>query len=87
MTTVSEIVDSQQLLVHNASMNIRYNTILVDMYLMQHSINRVEFCKRCRIGTGTLAKFYAQDLSLRPKQIFKIARVLNIPMGSLLKFE
>jgi transcriptional regulator with XRE-family HTH domain len=55
-----------------------YNTKLITDYLEKTGISKTKFCKECRISAYTYSRVMAQNAHIGIKQLFRIARRLNI---------
>jgi transcriptional regulator with XRE-family HTH domain len=55
-----------------------YNTKLITDYLEKTGMSKTKFCKLCKISAYTYNKIMAQNVHIGIKQLFRIARGLNI---------
>ena len=58
-------------------------TEIIKNYITQEKITKTEFCKRCQIGIGTYNKIMKNNTNIRLTVLFKIARVINIPVFNM----
>ena len=62
------------------------NTEIIDNYLKENKLSKTKFCKVCGISRGTLEKVMKNE-NVRITVLFKIARVLNVPIHQLFREE
>ena len=60
-----------------------FKTELIENYIKENKISKIEFCKRCKLSIGTLNKVLSNQLNFKLNAIFKIARVLNIEIKDI----
>ena len=64
-----------------------FNTDFILNYMKENHLSKTKFCKLCHIGMSTLNKLLHDDLSLRIKLLWKLAKGMNVDLRNLLYRE
>ena len=67
-------------------MDKKYNLNLINEYLAEKKITKVDFCKKCDIPKEDLTKIYANDFDVSITTLYKIVKFLNIKANDFLIF-
>ena len=57
-------------------------TELIEKYLRENNLSKARFCKICKISPTTLKNLMTNG-SFRISAIFKVAKVLNVPVHEM----
>ena len=58
-------------------------TDLITNYIKENNLSKTSFCKICKIAPSTYKKILDNDTNFGIVALFKIARVMNIPVCKL----
>ena len=66
---------------------MKFKIELIEKYMKENNLTKIEFCKQCGITISALNRFLASDTSLRGHVLYKIVITINARAGELLNLE
>lgn len=67
-------------------MDKKYNINIINKYLTENNITKVDFCEKCNIPEEDLTKIYANNFDVSITTLYKIVKFLNIKANDFLIF-